>query len=56
VMLARPSSTELSSSPFYLTARASLCATHFAKLRNLHILSPSPYSVITHRAFTDVMI
>jgi hypothetical protein len=51
-MLARQSL--LGTSPFYSIARASLCATHFVKLRNTHILSPLPYYINTYRALADV--
>jgi hypothetical protein len=50
---------QLSSVPrrFIKFARASLCATYFAKHRNRHILSPLPYYInITYRAYTDVIL
>jgi hypothetical protein len=49
---------QLSSVPrrFIKFARASLCPTYFAKLRNRHILGPLPYYInITCRALTDVI-
>jgi hypothetical protein len=42
---------------FIKFARASLCATYFAKLHNRHILSPLPYYInITYFALTDAIL